>query len=131
MNVVEYPIKHPGLCFLCEQTPLDCAWLDLNRDFETGVLTRLTGRKYVCGHCVSDVAQALGWTDPNRLWELETILENTNADLQHYRSELEKTQKSMTKDFFDVLDKLGYIKQEKAKLSTAPRKTKDPQEVKV
>lgn len=63
MEIVNTPAQSPGCCFLCEQTnPVD--HVDLFKHFDPGVVTRLSGRKYVCVDCIRDLAKLIGFSTP-------------------------------------------------------------------
>jgi len=51
LNVVPIPELAPSICVICEGAhhPGDPAWVDTLRNFDVGVQSYLTGRKYVCG----------------------------------------------------------------------------------
>lgn len=58
------PLKSPNLCTLCEQWPNPDSGeivIDTLRDFEVGVITRLSGRKYICYGCAADIAETVGF----------------------------------------------------------------------
>lgn len=89
MNIVDYPIMSPGVCFICEMTNPG-RYIDTLRSFEPGGVTKLNGRKYVCEHCVAGLADYLGWASPERYWNLEEMLTNLQAELTKTQEELIK-----------------------------------------
>jgi len=71
------PLRQPNACFICEAWPNPDAGLpvvDTLRDFETQVITKLTGRKYVCHGCAEDIGKTVGLVDPSSIEAPEPII---------------------------------------------------------
>jgi hypothetical protein len=60
------PLKAPGICFICEATPVQDSERVINtmRIFSPGPLTNLNGTKYVCESCAHDLGVSIGLVDP-------------------------------------------------------------------
>lgn len=86
MNVIDYPIMAPGVCFICEMTNPG-RYVDTFRSFSPGGVTPLNGRKYVCEYCIGGMADAIGWASPDRYWHLEEICEEAKKDIEKLTSD--------------------------------------------
>lgn len=83
MNLVPEPQLAPSICVICEGAhhPKDPAWVDTLRNFDVGVQTYLSGRKYVCGACAVRIAMAVGFSEPSVAEALKAEIVNLEADL--------------------------------------------------
>jgi hypothetical protein len=56
------PLMSPAICFICENSPTQEAErvIDTTREFNPECLTRLSGRKYVCEGCATEMGRAMG-----------------------------------------------------------------------
>jgi len=78
------PLLLPNICVLCEAWPNPESGLptiDTERDFEVGVITRLTGRKYICNGCGDDIARTFGFVSGAAYDSLHAELEERTARL--------------------------------------------------
>lgn len=59
------PLKEPGICFICEATPQQDVERVVNtmRYFTPGPITKLSGTKYVCEGCATDLGKSMGLVD--------------------------------------------------------------------
>lgn len=104
MNLVPQPELAPAICVICEGAhhPSDPAWVDTLRNFDVGVQTYLTGRKFVCGACAARIAMAVGFIAPeehqalaeevNSLVDALDKLESRAKDMDDLRSILARAQ---------------------------------------
>lgn len=102
MNLVPQPELAPAICVICEGAhhPSDPAWVDTLRNFDVGVQTYLTGRKFVCGACAARIAMAVGFITPEEHAALEAQLEELADDfkrVEERQNDLEALQGLLTK----------------------------------
>ena len=83
MNLVSQPELAPAICVICEGAhhPGDSAWVDTLRNFDVGVQTYLTGRKFVCGACAVRIAMAVGYFPPDEREAMKTELDAIASEL--------------------------------------------------
>lgn len=102
MQLVDRPVLAPAICGVCERSwqPDDSPWVDTLSTFDVGVVTFLTGRKYVCGHCAARMALLLGFTPPEDFASMVAKLkeiESMNAELQGRISDLVVIERALTR----------------------------------
>lgn len=71
------PLRQPNVCFICENWPNPDSGLpvvDTLRDFEPQLITKLTGRKYVCHACAHDIGQTIGLVDESLIEAPEPVV---------------------------------------------------------
>src|SRR3954464_13819070 len=62
MQIVDSAYHAPGVCFICEQRPVEGQRaVDTLCTFDPGIMTSLNGRKYICEGCVATVAKLFGF----------------------------------------------------------------------
>lgn len=56
------PLLSPAVCFICENNPSqeEHRVIDTRREFNPEALTRLSGRKYICEPCATEMGSAMG-----------------------------------------------------------------------
>lgn len=71
----ERPTLEPGICFICELAP-ESRYVDTLFNFEPDVFSALIGRKFVCEHCIVEMARLIGYGDKERI-QVELDMANT------------------------------------------------------
>lgn len=81
MQLVERPFLPPGICFVCERAwqPGNRPWIDTLSTFDVGVVTFLTGHKYVCDGCAHKIALLLGFVSPEDFSDMMAKLAEIEA----------------------------------------------------
>jgi len=91
MQLIGRPVIAPGICVICERahTEGDADWIDTERWFDVGVVTFLTGKKYVCPSCAGEMAVKMGFASPGEFADfrkqLDVIVEKNKALEQRVR----------------------------------------------
>lgn len=66
MNVVDFPVMAPSICFHCTGAPADTKFADTLREYDPGKPDQRIGRVYVCANCAQNFADVLGLFDPQK-----------------------------------------------------------------
>lgn len=83
MNLVDRPTIAPAICLICERAHQDGdqPWIDTLAYWDVGVVTFLTGRKYVCDSCAREMAVKMGWLSPEQGAALADTLDDLEAQV--------------------------------------------------
>lgn len=102
LQLTPRPTLAPAICGVCERAfqEGDKPWVDTLSQFDVGVVTFLTGRKYVCDSCAAEMAEKIGYVAPEvaaslsaqveALIERVQELEDWDDDLRQLRRLLDK-----------------------------------------
>lgn len=111
-QLIEGQLLQPGICVVCEKgSASEKPFVDTLRTFEPGVITKLTGRKYVCQECVGEFANLLGFASPDQAQEMQDAVEAAEAA----RAEAEARAAALE----DVQVALGILKPKRARAQAA------------
>jgi hypothetical protein len=72
----------PGICILCEMANEGETFYDTGRNFDPGIGTYLSGRKYVCSGCFNTIAAEWGYEASNQQEEAQLVIERVQAELK-------------------------------------------------
>lgn len=95
MNLVDMPHLDPSLCIVCEMKPPEVKWIDTLYNFECGIPTPITGRKYLCEVCVQDAARCLEYINKKELDEQSEKLQFTEREFASFKANLSKVVESI------------------------------------
>jgi hypothetical protein len=95
----------PFLCHICETSPQREAGIDVidtGWNFDPPALTPLNGRKLVCGRCVAEMANLLGFRTSDEVDRAKKALEDARRFLQPIQGQVA----SLAQDISTRMDKL-------------------------
>lgn len=96
---VSRPLLSPAICFICENSPTQEAQkvIDTTREFNPECLTRLSGRKYVCGACAEELGKAVGMVSQAQFATVEQMLIETSASVVALNDQVEEALATQTR----------------------------------
>lgn len=90
------PLLSPAVCFICENSPSQDAHrvIDTRREFNPEALTRLSGRKYICEPCATEMGGAMGLVSPEQYSRVRDERDATMGDLVVVSAKLARAEES-------------------------------------
>jgi len=82
----------PAICFICENSPTQEAErvIDTTREFNPECLTRLSGRKYVCEGCATEMGRAMGQVSYESFVDLTEQAAESAVEVEGLKAEVEQ-----------------------------------------
>jgi hypothetical protein len=86
------PLLNPGICFICENSPSqeEIKVIDTRREFNPNCLTKLSGRKYVCESCATEMGQAVGMVSRDEHLDTVAEVEDLESSLGRVNARLDE-----------------------------------------
>lgn len=106
MLITNFPDRKPSVCLICESCPPESRFVDTLKEFDGGPFHPMSGRKYLCEHCVRDYAYFLDVFAEERarmeadyeelLADFRELIEENDA-LQDVKAAIERISKTLKK----------------------------------
>ncbi len=85
----QHELLSPGFCVLCESGAPGIEFWDSNYNLELDTMVYLSGRKYVCEVCFTQMAEHWGYEASNQIEHAEAVKEEMKAELKALYDSLE------------------------------------------
>lgn len=78
----QHELLSPGFCILCESGAPGLEFWDSNFNLELDTMVYLSGRKYVCETCFTQMAEYWGYEASNQIEHAEKVKADIQAELK-------------------------------------------------
>lgn len=98
----QHELLEPGICIICEGSAPGLEYYDTNYNLQLDTTIHLSGRKYVCEICASQIAEHWGYESSNQIAEALAFKERTKAQLKDLYATLDEGRDLVMRTWHEV-----------------------------
>lgn len=100
--MLQHELLAPGICIICEGSAPGLVYFDTNYNLTLDTIIHLSGRKYVCETCASQIADYWGYESSNQIEEALAFKERVKSQLKDLYTSLDTGRDIVMRTWHDV-----------------------------